>query len=175
MPTRSSTPPTHRKCWVASSLFHACIDNAIHSAAGPRVREDCDKIMRRQGSAEGTGWAKVTRAYNLPSRYICTRSAPSSRRTGCGPARTLAGRLLSILAWTVRCRTFVRWLSAAYRPAYSASCASRRRGSRCAPSATGWTSIPVYRSDRPERVQSGRPANLPAPVAGRRNGGKPHV
>ncbi len=56
--------------------FHGCIDNAIHSAAGPRVREDCDKIMRRQGGAEGTGWAKVTRAYNLPSRYILHTVGP---------------------------------------------------------------------------------------------------
>ena len=56
--------------------FHACIDNAIHSAAGPRVREDCDKIMLRQGGAEGTGWAKVTRAYNLPSRYILHTVGP---------------------------------------------------------------------------------------------------
>lgn len=56
--------------------FHGCIDNAIHSAAGPRVREDCDRIMRRQGSLEGTGWAKVTRAYNLPSRYILHTVGP---------------------------------------------------------------------------------------------------
>ena len=29
--------------------FHACIDNAIHSAAGPRLRQDCQKIMEMQG------------------------------------------------------------------------------------------------------------------------------
>jgi hypothetical protein len=34
--------------------FHACIDNAIHSAAGPRVREDCHTIMQRQGAPEET-------------------------------------------------------------------------------------------------------------------------
>ncbi len=56
--------------------FHACIDNAIHSAAGPRVREDCAQIMQRQGGVEGTGWAKVTRAYNLPSRYILHTVGP---------------------------------------------------------------------------------------------------
>ncbi|QQS55099.1 MAG: protein-ADP-ribose hydrolase [Candidatus Competibacteraceae bacterium] len=56
--------------------FHACIDNAIHSAAGPRVREDCARIMQRQGGPEGTGWAKVTRAYNLPSRYILHTVGP---------------------------------------------------------------------------------------------------
>jgi len=56
--------------------FHACIDNAIHSAAGPRIREDCHAIMQRQGCPEGTGWAKVTRAYNLPSKYILHTVGP---------------------------------------------------------------------------------------------------
>ncbi len=56
--------------------FHGCIDNAIHSVAGPRVREDCARIMQRQGGPEGTGWAKVTRAYNLPSRYILHTVGP---------------------------------------------------------------------------------------------------
>ena len=56
--------------------FHACIDNAIHSAAGPRVREDCHAIIERQGFPEATGWAKVTRAYNLPARYILHTVGP---------------------------------------------------------------------------------------------------
>jgi len=56
--------------------FHACIDNAIHSAAGPRLREDCHVIMQRQGCAEGTGRAKVTRAYNLPATYILHTVGP---------------------------------------------------------------------------------------------------
>ena len=32
--------------------FHACIDNAIHATAGPRLREDCARIMRLQGCPE---------------------------------------------------------------------------------------------------------------------------
>jgi O-acetyl-ADP-ribose deacetylase (regulator of RNase III) len=32
--------------------FHACIDNAIHAAAEPRLREDCARIMRLQGWPE---------------------------------------------------------------------------------------------------------------------------
>jgi O-acetyl-ADP-ribose deacetylase (regulator of RNase III) len=56
--------------------FHACIDNVIHAAAGPRLREDCHAIIRRQGHHEGTGWAKVTRAYNLPSKYILHTVGP---------------------------------------------------------------------------------------------------
>ena len=56
--------------------FHNCIDNIIHSAAGPRLREDCDTIMHIQGNLEGTGWAKITRGYNLPSTYILHTVGP---------------------------------------------------------------------------------------------------
>jgi O-acetyl-ADP-ribose deacetylase (regulator of RNase III) len=56
--------------------FHNCIDNIIHSAAGPRLREDCDTIMHIQGNLEGTGWAKITRGYNLPSRYVLHTVGP---------------------------------------------------------------------------------------------------
>jgi O-acetyl-ADP-ribose deacetylase (regulator of RNase III) len=57
--------------------FHACIDNVIHCAAGPRVREDCHAIMRAQGGLEGVGRAKVTRAYNLPSKFILHTVGPN--------------------------------------------------------------------------------------------------
>ena len=56
--------------------FHACIDNAIHSAAGPRVRDDCHAIMQLQGAPEETGRAKITRAYNLPARFILHTVGP---------------------------------------------------------------------------------------------------
>jgi O-acetyl-ADP-ribose deacetylase (regulator of RNase III) len=56
--------------------FHACIDNAIHSAAGPRLREDCGSIMRTQGHDEPTGHAKATRGYNLPARYVLHTVGP---------------------------------------------------------------------------------------------------
>ncbi len=41
--------------------LHACIDNAIHSAAGPQLREDCETIMSIQEELEITGGAKITR------------------------------------------------------------------------------------------------------------------
>jgi O-acetyl-ADP-ribose deacetylase (regulator of RNase III) len=59
--------------------FHGCIDNAIHWAAGPRLREDCDRIMRAQGGPEPTGHAKATRAYNLPSRFVLHTVGPIVR------------------------------------------------------------------------------------------------
>ena len=56
--------------------FHACIDNAIHSAAGPRLREDCARIMAPQGHPEPTGGAKATRGYNLPARFVLHTVGP---------------------------------------------------------------------------------------------------
>jgi O-acetyl-ADP-ribose deacetylase (regulator of RNase III) len=56
--------------------FHRCIDNAIHSATGPMLREDCNTIIKHQGCLEGTGWAKITRAYNLPSKFVLHTVGP---------------------------------------------------------------------------------------------------
>ena len=55
---------------------HKCIDNVIHSRAGVQVRLDCSKIMGAQGEAEPPGCAKITRAYNLPSKYILHTVGP---------------------------------------------------------------------------------------------------
>jgi O-acetyl-ADP-ribose deacetylase (regulator of RNase III) len=55
---------------------HTCIDNAIHTFAGIQLRLECAQIMARQGYAEPTGGAKITRAYNLPSDYILHTVGP---------------------------------------------------------------------------------------------------
>ncbi len=60
-------------CFLAG---HHCIDNVIHSAAGMQVRADCAKIIALQGEDEACGGAKVTSAYNLPSRYILHTVGP---------------------------------------------------------------------------------------------------
>lgn len=56
--------------------FHRCIDNALHWQAGPRMRADCDRIIRLQGHEEPTGAAKATRGYNLPARYVLHTVGP---------------------------------------------------------------------------------------------------
>lgn len=56
--------------------LHKCIDNAIHSAAGIQLRLECNEIMEKQGYPEPTGCAQITRAYNLPSRYILHTVGP---------------------------------------------------------------------------------------------------
>lgn len=48
--------------------LHNCIDNVIHSNAGVQVRLDCNAIMK--GREEPNGKVQVTKAYNLPSKYI---------------------------------------------------------------------------------------------------------
>ena len=55
---------------------HACIDNAIHSAAGIQLRNECNDIMLQQGYPEPTGLAKITGAYNLPSKYVLHTVGP---------------------------------------------------------------------------------------------------
>jgi O-acetyl-ADP-ribose deacetylase (regulator of RNase III) len=60
-------------CW---GPLHACIDNAIHSAAGIQLREECNQLMLRQGHEEPTGRAKITKAYNLPCKYVIHTVGP---------------------------------------------------------------------------------------------------
>lgn len=55
---------------------HGCIDNAIHSAAGLQLRDECNEIMQKQGHMEPTGRAKLTGAYNLPAKYILHTVGP---------------------------------------------------------------------------------------------------
>ena len=55
---------------------HRCIDNAIHSAAGLQLRDECNKIMKAQGHDEITGSAKITKAYNLPSKFVIHTVGP---------------------------------------------------------------------------------------------------
>jgi len=60
-------------CW---RILHKCIDNCIHSAAGISLRYRCFEIMNEQGHEEPTGQAKITSAYNLPSKYVIHTVGP---------------------------------------------------------------------------------------------------
>ncbi len=55
---------------------HGCIDNAIHSAAGIQLRNECAEIMERQGHEEPTGKAKITKGYNLPAKHVIHTVGP---------------------------------------------------------------------------------------------------
>ena len=54
---------------------HGCIDNAIHTFSGVQLRQECAEIMINQGE-EPTGQAKITKAYNLPCKYVLHTVGP---------------------------------------------------------------------------------------------------
>lgn len=56
--------------------LHKCIDNAIHSAAGMQLRDECASIMKVQGFDEPTGQAKITHGYNLPAKWVIHTVGP---------------------------------------------------------------------------------------------------
>lgn len=58
---------------------HGCIDNAIHTYAGVQLRLACAELMAAQGHPEPTGRAKITPAFNLPSRYVLHTVGPIVR------------------------------------------------------------------------------------------------
>lgn len=60
-------------CWTPN---HNCIDNIIHTMAGVQLRQDCALLMAQQGCDEPTGQAKITQAYNLPSKYVLHTVGP---------------------------------------------------------------------------------------------------
>lgn len=61
---------------------HRCIDNAIHSAAGIQLRNECNHIMNQRKIRFGrqyeepTGTATLTSAYNLPCEYVIHTVGP---------------------------------------------------------------------------------------------------
>ncbi len=55
---------------------HGCIDNAIHTFAGVQLRRECAEIMKTQGHEEPAGGAKITKAYNLPCKYVLHTVGP---------------------------------------------------------------------------------------------------
>lgn len=62
-----------RGCFIPC---HSCVDNIIHSVSGIQLRLACDRIMNEQGHDEPTGKAKITPAYNLPSRFVLHTVGP---------------------------------------------------------------------------------------------------
>ncbi|RFS23352.1 O-acetyl-ADP-ribose deacetylase [Chitinophaga silvatica] len=51
------------------------VDGAIHRAGGPEILEDCRAIVARQGGCK-TGEAVITRAGNLPAKYVIHTVGP---------------------------------------------------------------------------------------------------
>lgn len=79
---------------------HNCIDNIIHTRVGVQLRLDCDALIKRQGRKEPMGKAKITKAYNLPSKYIVHTVGPFIDERGVSPLKEqlLASSYRSCLA-----------------------------------------------------------------------------
>ena len=58
---------------------HRCIDNVIHSAAGPRLRDACYQVVSSQGYPEPVGAAKSTPGFLLPSQWVLHTVGPQLR------------------------------------------------------------------------------------------------
>ena len=61
---------------------HRCVDNVIHRAAGPRLRQECRTAMKERGSRLMAGSLPlVTRAHHLPSRWVLHVTGPQVQRS----------------------------------------------------------------------------------------------
>lgn len=59
---------------------HGCIDNAIHTFSGVRLRAGLDaELKQNKEHEEETGKAKITPAYNLPCKYVLHTVGPIIR------------------------------------------------------------------------------------------------
>ncbi|KAH7145489.1 hypothetical protein B0J13DRAFT_501219 [Dactylonectria estremocensis] len=55
---------------------HRCIDNIIHTWAGPRLRAECFEMMQARDSDLQPGEALVSRGYSLPSPFVIHTVGP---------------------------------------------------------------------------------------------------
>ncbi|MCQ2771847.1 MAG: macro domain-containing protein [Bacilli bacterium] len=68
--------PSLLGCFVPG---HNCVENTIHSCAGPRLRESCSKIINKLGHEGSIGMSYITFGYHLFSKYVIHSVGPSFR------------------------------------------------------------------------------------------------
>ena len=76
---------------------HPCIDNAIHCAAGPRLRAACRLHMTAQGALEATGTATITPGFCLPCECVLHTVGPIAEHKGHEQPEALASCYTSCL------------------------------------------------------------------------------
>lgn len=72
------------------------VDGAIHRAGGPAILEECRKIVAKQGGCK-TGEAVITRAGNLPAKYVIHTVGPVWNGGGKGEEQLLANAYFNSL------------------------------------------------------------------------------
>lgn len=73
---------------------HRCIDNIIHSFAGPRLRHECNEVMLDRAREIEPGEAIVTGGHCLAADYVVHTVGPQLRR-GAGPTALQREQLAS--------------------------------------------------------------------------------
>lgn len=61
-------------------LRTGCVDTAIQTAAGVRLRMECADAIKAQGGGEPAGRAKITKGYHLPCQYVIHTVGPAVRK-----------------------------------------------------------------------------------------------
>jgi len=79
---------------------HKCIDNVIHRAAGPRLREKCRQLMSQRGPLVAGSMPLVTAGYHLPSSHVLHVTGPMIQPRGRSPT---AAEEAALAACYTRC------------------------------------------------------------------------
>ena len=64
---------------------HRCIDNVLHRAAGPRLREECRAHMAKRGPLVAGSAPMLTSGYHLPASHVLHVTGPSLQPRGRQP------------------------------------------------------------------------------------------
>jgi len=60
---------------------HKCLDNIIHRRAGPRLRDECRKILQTLGTQLETPKCIITHGYKLPCKYVIHVAGPDASQS----------------------------------------------------------------------------------------------
>lgn len=105
---------------------HRCLDNQIHTAAGPRLRQECAEEIGRRGGPPPAGTPIITGAGLLPFGYVIHVAGPSLERRRAATQEE-QGRLRDAYRDSLTLASEVSYRSGAYE------LTAERRGDDCLP------------------------------------------